>query len=136
LETTVNNFSRGRGVRRGRGSRAAAIRRRLIEEWRGLPEGPGPDPAVPFHEALKTAVAKLGLSECLCEEQVRDAWHGIVGEFLASHSAPSSMRSGVLTIDVFQPSVRFELEREWKPEILKKLRARFGAEVIRDIRFR
>jgi predicted nucleic acid-binding Zn ribbon protein len=136
LETTANRFAGRRTYRRAPGARAAGIRRRLIEEWRGLPEGPWTDRAVPLADALKTAVAKLGLSECLCEEQMREAWREIVGEFLAAHSMPSSVQRGVVTIDVAQPAVRFELEREWKPEILKKLRVRFGSGVVKDIRFR
>lgn len=116
--------------------RIETIRRRVLEDWRGLPsEGPS-DRWVPLHEALAKSVAKLGLADRLCEEQVREAWRDIVGDFLASHSEPAGMQRGILTIQVVQPTVRFELERTWKPEILKKLRQKFGAKVIREVRFR
>jgi hypothetical protein len=42
----------------------------------------------------------------------------------------------VLTIQVLQPSVRYELERNWKAEILQKLQTRFGKKVIREVKFR
>jgi hypothetical protein len=42
----------------------------------------------------------------------------------------------VLSIQVLQPSVRYELERNWKNEILAKLQARFGKKAIREIKFR
>lgn len=116
--------------------RTDSVRRRLLEEWRGLPSETPADRWVPLAEALAKVVSKLGLAEQLCEEQVREAWREIVGDFLASHSEPAGMQRGILTIQVLQPSVRFELERSWKPEILKKLRQKFGAKVIRGIRFR
>jgi hypothetical protein len=46
------------------------------------------------------------------------------------------LSGGVLSIQVLQPSVRYELERNWKNEILAKLQARFGKKTIREIKFR
>jgi oligoribonuclease (3'-5' exoribonuclease) len=43
--------------------------------------------------------------------------------------------AGTLHIRVIQPSVRYELDRTWKPEIIRKLREQFGEKVIRDIKF-
>jgi hypothetical protein len=37
---------------------------------------------------------------------------------------------------VLQPSLHFELERVWKREIVDKLKKRFGARVVRDVKFR
>jgi len=87
-------------------------------------------------EALKKLLPKLGLTERLNEQEVQSTWREIVGDFLAEHSLPISMREGILIIQVLQPTVRYELDRTWKPEILRKLRARFGAKTIREIRFR
>jgi len=42
----------------------------------------------------------------------------------------------VLTVQVLQPSVRYELDRTWKPQILSKLQARFGTRIVREVRFR
>ena len=41
----------------------------------------------------------------------------------------------MLYVNVLQPTVRYELERVWKSEILKKLKSHFGARKIRDVRF-
>lgn len=79
---------------------------------------------------------RLGLAERLDEEEVRAEWLAIVGPFLAQHSQPSSLKRGVLTVTVLQPSVRFELERSWKPIVLEKLRKKFGASKIRSVEFR
>lgn len=113
------------------------IRRRVMEDWRGLPdETERPERITSVADALKKLLPKLGLSERLNEKEIQDAWQGIVGDFLATHSTPVSMKEGILTVQVLQPSVRYELDRTWKPEILKKLRDRFGAKTIKEIRFR
>lgn len=117
--------------------RANEIRRRVLEDWRGLPsESDGGGRCVTVSEALAVLLPKLGLSERLNEEQLRAEWKGIVGDFLAGHSEPSTLQRGILTVRVLQPSVRYELERAWKPKVLEKLRARFGASTIRELRFR
>lgn len=117
--------------------RIADIRRRVIEDWRGLPDSPDkPDRCVLASEALKKILPKLGLTERLNEQEVQAAWREIVGDFLAEHSVPVSMKEGVVTIQVLQPTVRYELDRTWKKEILAKLKARFGAKTVREIRFR
>ena len=79
---------------------------------------------------------KLGLKERLRETEVIEAWSSIVGEFIAAHSAPVSLREGVLYIRVLQPSLHYELEQIAKAEVLRKLKQRFGSKTIRDLRFR
>jgi predicted nucleic acid-binding Zn ribbon protein len=79
---------------------------------------------------------ELGLSERLHETEVFDAWKQIVGDFIANHSAPVSLKAGVLYVRVLQPSLHYQFETISKAEILRKLKQRFGAKVIRDLRFR
>jgi hypothetical protein len=43
---------------------------------------------------------------------------------------------GVLTVQVLQPSVRYELESNWRPKILAKLQERFGKKTVREVKFR
>lgn len=116
--------------------RVRDIRRQVLEEWRGLPEPEEKDRCLPVKTALRALLDRLGLSEFLDEEAIRTAWREIVGDFLADHSSPESIRKGVLIIQVLQPTVRYELERSWKREILKKLQNRFGGATIREVRFR
>jgi predicted nucleic acid-binding Zn ribbon protein len=117
--------------------RVEDIRRRVLEEWRGLPDRPeAAERCVAAADALKKLLPKLGLTERLNEQEVLSAWREVVGDFLAEHSVPVSVKDGLLVIQVLQPTVRYELDRSWKPEILRKLRARFGARTIREIRFR
>jgi predicted nucleic acid-binding Zn ribbon protein len=79
---------------------------------------------------------ELGLSERLNETEVFDAWKHIVGDFIAAHSAPVSLKSGVLYVRVLQPSLHYQFETISKAEILRKLKQRFGAKVVRDLKFR
>ena len=113
------------------------VRKRVLEEWRGLPDHPQrPDRCIAAADALKKLLPKLGLSERINEHEVQATWREIVGEFLATHSTPACIHQGVLTIQVVQPTVRYELDRSWKSEILRKLQSRFGPKVVREIRFR
>jgi len=114
-----------------------ALRATVLAEWRGLPErkvqtdrwrAPG--------ELLPKLMQQLGLSERLHEKEVVEAWTGIVGEFIATHSAPVSLKEGVLYVRVLQPSLHYELEQISKAEILRKLKQRFGGKLIKQIRFR
>ena len=113
------------------------LRNRILAEWRGISQWtPRPDRAQPVAEPLARVMRKLGLEERVREEAIMAAWQDTVGEWLAGHSSPSRLRDGVLYVQVLQPTIHYELDRVAKPEILKKLRARFGTKLIREIRFR
>ena len=112
-------------------------RERVLAEWRGLPQKAArPDRSQPVASILEKVMRNLGLQERLTEAQIQGAWKEIVGDFIAQHACPSRIREGILYVQVLQPTVHYELDRVWKPQILKKLKTRFGAKVIRDIRFR
>lgn len=79
---------------------------------------------------------RLGLKERLHETEVIEAWTDTVGLFIAAHSAPVALREGILYVRVLQPALHYELEQVSKAGILRKLKQRFGAKIIRDVRFR
>jgi predicted nucleic acid-binding Zn ribbon protein len=116
---------------------ATSLRGQAIAEWRGYQE---PRPLLDGVQALSGSIAKamqaLGLGSRVQEAEVLQAWTEIVGEFIATHSAPTRLKDGILYVGVLQPTIHFELERVWKPEIIRKMKARFGARVVRDVRFR
>ena len=114
-----------------------SLRAAVIAEWRGLREKrTRPDRWQSPADVLPKLMQRLGLRERLHETEVIEAWSMIVGEFIAAHSAPVALREGVLYVRVLQPALHYELEQISKPEILRKLKKRFGAKTIRDIRFR
>lgn len=115
----------------------AALRAAVLADWRGLPERkPRPDKWQVPGDLLPKLMQQLGLSERLRESEVIDAWKQIVGEFIAAHSAPVSLRAGVLSVRVLQPALHYQFEQISKTEILRKLKQRFGTKIIREIRFR
>jgi predicted nucleic acid-binding Zn ribbon protein len=114
-----------------------SLRAAVIAEWRGLPEKQlrrdrWQSPA----EVVPKLMQRLGLRERLHETEVIDAWSKIVGDFIAAHSAPVALREGILYVRVLQPVLHYELEQVSKIDILRELKKRFGAKIIRDVRFR
>lgn len=113
------------------------LRSAVIAEWRGLPERQArPDRCLAAADLVPAVMRQLGLAERLRESEVLDAWSGIVGDFIAAHSAPVSLRAGTLVVRVLQPALHYELETISKADILRKLKQRFGGKTIREIRFR
>lgn len=114
-----------------------SLRAKIIAEWRGLPEK-----TVAHHrwaapaEILPSLMQRLGLKERLHETEIAEAWSKIVGEFIAAHSTPVALREGVLYVRGPQPALHYELEQISKIEIVRKLKQRFGARIVRDVRFR
>src|SRR4029079_2102615 len=114
-----------------------SVRAAVIAEWRGLPQKKiHPDRWQPPSELMPRLMQRLGLRERLRETEVIDAWSRIVGGFIAAHSTPVALREGVLYVRVLQPALHYELEQISKSQILRKLKQRFGAKTIRDVRFR
>ena len=115
----------------------SSLRHMVIAEWRGLPEPkPRPDRWKSAGELLPGLMQRLGLRERLHENEVMEAWSAIVGDFIAMHSAPVALREGVLYVRVLQPALHYELELISRTQILRKLRKRFGARTINDVKFR
>lgn len=115
----------------------ASLRAAVVAEWRGLPaDKPRPDRWRSPGDLLPKLMQQLGLSERLRESEVIDAWKAIVGEFIAAHSSPVSLRGGVLSVRVLQPALHYQFEQISKADILRKLKQRFGGKIVRDIRFR
>lgn len=115
----------------------AALRAAVLAEWRGSPEKrTRPDCWHAPGDLLPRLLKELGLSERLHEAEVIDAWKQIVGDFIAAHSTPVSLKAGLLVVRVLQPALHYQFETISKAEILRKLKQRFGAKIIRDLRFR
>ena len=110
------------------------IRKRVLQEWRGLPQERGLEQSPSVSEVLSDVIQKLGLKKRFQEEEIMSAWKEIVGDFLATHSEPLQLRYGILHVRVIQPTIRYELDRVWKGEIIRKLQERFSGSKIRDMK--
>jgi predicted nucleic acid-binding Zn ribbon protein len=108
----------------------------VIAEWRGLPEyPPKPDRTTCAADVIGGVMKSLGLGARLKQEQVLEAWHELVGDFIASNATPARLANGTLYVRVLQSTMHYELDRVWKQKILAKFKERFGARTVRDIRF-
>jgi len=115
---------------------SAAIRRRVLAEWRGYHEPPNPERNLHLAGDLaREVIASLAGADYLAEDEVRTGWAAAVGPFLAANSQPVSLKRGVLRVRIVQPSVRYALEQGMKGELLAKLQTTFGADRIRDLSF-
>jgi len=113
------------------------LRKRVIEEWRGLPEPDDQaDRTVSMRAILGELATKLKCESLLREEEITGAWREIVGDFFARHSHPFKLDQGTLIVNVLQPTLLYELERNSKSIILAKLKKRFGSRTIKELRFR
>jgi predicted nucleic acid-binding Zn ribbon protein len=113
------------------------LRKRVIEEWRGLPDSDEKvDRVVSIRTVLDELATKLKCESLLREEEIIGAWKEIVGDFFALHSRPYKLNQGTLIVHVLQPTILYELERNCKSLILAKLKKRFGSKTIKELRFR
>jgi predicted nucleic acid-binding Zn ribbon protein len=110
------------------------LRKRVLQEWRGLPGEVEPDHVTAISEVLTKVIQKLGLKKRLQEEEIMRAWGEVVGDFLAAHSEPLQLTHGTLYVRAIQPTIRYELDCVWKLEIIRKLQERFGTKTIRDMK--
>src|SRR5690606_10817307 len=112
------------------------LKDRVLAEWRGYWE---PQDTSKYEDKIDAVVGKtmkgLGLKDRFHEEMVFEAWNEMVDGFIATNARPVSLERRVLAIQVLHATVHYELER-MKGRILERMQARFGADKIREIRFR
>ena len=96
-----------------------------------------PDPNRNVSEAkdwLQGIIKEIGAKEGVEHEVLMDSWAKIAGPFVAKHTVPYALKSGVLTLRVVQPAMRFHLE-EMKGKLLKNLQTELGKTTVRQVRF-
>lgn len=85
--------------------------------------------------AIAELTAALGIDGTLKRYAVIAGWAEVVGEQIARVTEPQRIENGVLFVSVKTAPWRTELSLQ-RIEIMRKLNAAVGAEVVRDIRFR
>ncbi len=117
-------------------TRHQRLRHHLIADWRGVEDGPLIDsPAVGLGSLIPEILKTWKLDERLHEEELSSAWRETVGDFIAQHTAPDSLKRGVLTVRILQPTIHHTLMME-KGRLLKRMQERFGKDTVREVRFR
>lgn len=93
-----------------------------------------PTPKLLQH-ALSETIGELGIGRRLKEFEIIDRWHEIVGEQISRVTIPEWMEGGKLHIHVTRSTWRNEL-LFLKTELMSKLNAAVGEEIVNDIIFR
>ena len=86
-------------------------------------------------DLIPALLEKLGLSRAIADHSVLDRWPEIVGPKIAEVSTPERIRDGKLWVSVSHPAWRNELTF-MKRDLIGKINAALGSEVVKDIIFR
>jgi predicted nucleic acid-binding Zn ribbon protein len=112
-----------------------AQRRAVLREWWGGDEPIDLNRRVNLAAAfIERILRETGASNGLEEEQLRQSWSGVAGDFIARHTEPQSFRGGILKLRVLQPAMRFHLE-QMKAPLLARLREELGEQRVQGIQF-
>ena len=89
----------------------------------------------PLHSILEKTLKALEIDVPLKAYSILGAWNKIVGESVAEHSQPRSIRNRILFIDVSHSTWMQQLQF-LKPTLLEKINTFLGESLIQDIRFK
>ena len=89
----------------------------------------------PLRSILEKTLKTLEIDVPLKTYTILGAWNEIVGESVAVHSQPRSIRNRILFIDISHPTWMQQLQF-LKPTLLEKVNTFLGEPLIQDIRFK
>jgi hypothetical protein len=89
----------------------------------------------PIRSILEKTIKALEIDVPLKVYSIMGAWNEIVGESVAIHSQPRSIRNQILFVEVSHPTWMQQLQF-LKPILLEKINHFLGEPPIQDIRFR
>ena len=105
----------------------------MSPKWKPLP-GEVPDPRR-VGESLDRVAASLGVPLASTLSTVFASWPEMVGESVAQHSRPRSLRDGVLVVAVDEPAWATQL-RWLEADLLTRLREALGPDQVARIEVR
>ncbi|CAN5171097.1 DUF721 family protein [soil metagenome] len=122
--------ARSQGKDTGRGGRSPVARRGTVGRRRTW-SGPGPDRRDPqtLAAATKDLAKNLGWSKRVAEGSVFGQWNTVVGEQIAEHASPTSLRDGVLSVTAESTAWATQL-RMVQSQLLAKIAAAVGDGVV------
>jgi len=102
--------------------------------WQSLPGADGADPT-PLSEVVDRLVKGWGAASTDTTRTVFADWDEIVGDGLAAHARPRSLRRGTLVIAVADPAWATQL-RFLEADLVARIRASTGSEEVTAIEVR
>ena len=114
-----------------------ALRLQTLREWQPFGRYEPPvRPALPLQQLVPGVMQRLGLAQRLQEAQISQRWSELVGSDIARHAQPVSLKNGLLIVVVDNSAWLQELDRNYKPLILQKIRACAGKTAVHKLVFR
>lgn len=90
-------------------------------------------------ESLKTALNRYmknsGLGWMLKHSEIVSIWNNAVGEEIAENTKVRGFRNGTLSVDVYSPALKSELEQFYKESIVETIKSSSPETQIRKIKF-
>ena len=87
-----------------------------------------------IRELILRNLRSQGLETPLLQKRLVDAWPTVMGDMVAGYTQEVYIRNQTLWVHLTSPALRADLSM-MKQEIVKKLNAAVGSQVIADIRF-
>ena len=121
----------GKSVGQGRKPAGRVGARPARRGWSGA----GPDPRDPqaFGSLISSIARARGWSGQVAEGTVMGQWPTVVGEDIASHAEPTSLKDGVLSVSAESTAWATQL-RHMQSQILAKIAAAVGNGVVKQLR--
>ncbi len=127
--------ARSQGKDTGRGGRSPLARRPMAGRGRRTWSGPGPDHRDPqtLGAVTRDISKNLGWSKRVAEGSVFGQWTTVVGEQIAEHATPTSLRDGVLSVAAESTAWATQL-RMVQSQLLAKIAAAVGDGVVTSLK--
>lgn len=87
-----------------------------------------------IRELILRNLRSQGLETPLLQKRLVDAWPTVMGDMVAGYTQEVYIRNQTLWVHLTSPALRADLSM-MKQDIVKKLNAAVGSQVIADIRF-
>jgi len=85
-------------------------------------------------EVILKALREQGLETPLLQKRLIDSWPEVMGPAIASYTDQLYIRNQTLFVHLTSPALRFELSMQ-RQDIVNRLNAHTGSQVIADVRF-
>ncbi len=100
------------------------------------PDPAPPGSAAPIRQAILEVFSRLESDEHALWRQLEQEWENLAGTPIARHARPTRLERNTLTVAVDSAVWRNELIRYERGPLLARLQERYGADRIKEIRFR
>ncbi len=90
--------------------------------------------SIPIRDIILKNLRDQGLETPLLQKRLIDSWGEVMGETIAGYTEGLFIRNQTLFVHLTSPALRSELSMQ-RQEIVKKLNAHVGSQVIASIQF-